>query len=354
MTEFQTVLPEPAEKEARPRWQDLPAPLVAEIENITGKITQSDIAWGGYSPSACFRVTAADGRRFFIKGSHPGQTTHGAKALRQEVAAYQNLKFLERCAPRFHGTVSFGDEDDWHLAVWDQVRGKTALPWTEEKARRVLELLAELHSGVVRADVPELPHGRESNHVSDFFLGQRLWKRFARKDDSNRQDKFVSLFEDTPQAAHWLEAHLPQLVALQEKVTQITEPEGVVHFDLRSDNILFDEDRDGRAVIVDWTDTCWGPVLFDVALFALCVAAESEIRPQSLLTAYEEMSGRAFEDQAVAAVVATITGYFADNAWRDVPQQLPRLRWIQSLCLDAGLRWLAAEEIVPHPGRFRC
>lgn len=348
---FQTVLPEPPKKEARPEWEALPPEVLSEIEKITGKIATAEIAWGGYSPSACFRATAEDGGKYFIKGSHPGQTAHGAKALRQEIHAYKTLNFLQQLAPRFHGSVSVGDEDDWRLGIWDMVDGKTALPWTKKKTEAVVDLLWQLHSSVTRADVADLPDGRESNHVSDFFLGERLWKRFEREDDSNRQQHFAGLFEDAGAAHRWLEKHLPELVRLQSRMYEMAGPEGVVHFDLRSDNILFN--AEGRAVIVDWTDTCWGQVLLDIVLFAQCVAAESGIAPQTIIQHYETVSGHRYPREDVLSVVATVTGYFADNAWRAVPQELPRLRWVQSICLQAGLSWLAAEDVISLPGTLR-
>jgi hypothetical protein len=345
---FYPALPEPPEREARPEWADLPPEVLSEIEKITGKILNAEIAWGGYSPSACFRATAADGGKYFIKGSHPGQTAHGAKALQQEINAYKTLKFLQELAPRFHGSISVGDEDDWRLGIWDMVDGQTALPWTVAKTQAVVDLLWRLHSSVMRGDVADLPDGRESNHVSDFFLGERLWKRFEREDDSNRQQHFAALFEDADAARHWLETHLPELIRLQSRMRAMTGPEGVVHFDLRSDNILFNPEF--RAVIVDWTDTCWGQVLLDVVLFAQCVAAESGIPPQSIIKYYEDVSGHQYPREDILSVVATVTGYFADNAWRAVPQELPRLRWVQSICLQAGLSWLAAEGVIPLPG----
>lgn len=347
---FSPILPEPPQKEARPAWADLPPEVIAEIEKITGKIASAEIAWGGYSPSACFRAFAADGAKYFIKGSHPAQTAHGAKALRQEIAAYQSLSFLKELAPRFHGSISVGDEDDWHLGIWDMVDGRTALPWTEDKAAAVIDLLLKLHA-VPRSAVPSLPHGRDSNHVSDFFLGERLWKRFARQDDSNRQQHFAELFADSAAARRWLDDCLPELLRLQNRMTQISSPEGVVHFDLRSDNILFD--AAGQAVIVDWTDSCWGPVLVDLVLLAQCIAAESAIPPQKIIALYRDKAGRRFAPEDILAAAATVTGYFADNAWRAVPPELPRLRWVQKICLYAGLSWLASENAVPLPGILR-
>jgi len=350
MAEFCLPLPEPAEKEARPQWADLPPEVLSEIEKITGKISTAEIAWGGYSPSACFRATAESGAKYFIKGSHPGQTAHGAKALQQEINAYKTLAFLQQLAPRFHGAIAVGDEDDWRLGIWDMVDGKTALPWTEEKVTSVLNLLWQLHA-VPRSAVLALPHGRESNHVSDFFLGEKLWKRFEREDDSNRQQHFAELFDDAGAARHWLDTALPELVRLQSRMRGMTGAEGVVHFDLRSDNILFN--AEGRAVIVDWTDTCWGQVLLDIVLLAQCVAAESGIAPQKVMQIYGQISGRHYPPEDVLSVVATTTGYFADNAWRAVPAELPRLRWVQKICLHAGLSWLAAENAVSFPGAFR-
>lgn len=348
---FAPVLPEPFAREARPEWDTLPNAVLRDIQKITGPVVHAEIAWGGFSPSACYRITAENGQKFFIKGSHPGQTAHGAAALRQEIQAYQTLGFLKEHAPQFHGAVSFGDEDSWRLGIWTQIEGQTALPWTLEKVDQVLDLLAALHLNVKREDVPNLVHGKESNHVSDFFLGKRKWKRFERYDDSNRQDRFCQIFQNPQQAENWLSTYLKDLVGYQSEVTQIIGREGVIHFDLRSDNILF-EDATQKAVIIDWTDTCWGFVIFDLVLFSICVSGESDIAPQEIFQKYKEKTGEEFKAEDVRAVVTAICGYFADNVWRDVPAELPRLRWIQKLCLYAGLTWLANISEIPHPGKL--
>lgn len=344
------ILPEPNEREARPEWSAVPPEVLHDIEEITGHIRHAEIAWGGYSPSACFCVQAEKGD-FFIKGSHPAQTSHGAAALRQEVHTYQTLDFLENYAPKFHGTVSFGDEDCWRLGIWSKISGQTALPWTEDKVRKAVTYLYDLHQNVHKEDVPDLPHGRDSNYVSDFFLGKRNWKRFAVRDDSNRQDHFCAMFQDPKQAEKWLEKYLDQWISYQDGVVDVEKPEGVLHFDLRSDNILFDEN--GKPVIIDWANACWGPILFDLVSFAICVRAESQIHPQYIMTVYEDLSGFQFPKEHILSVISVICGYFADNIWRNVPKELPRIRWIQKQCLNAGLIWMADETDIAFPGYFQ-
>ncbi|MGH6880006.1 MAG: hypothetical protein ACREFM_03735, partial [Hypericibacter sp.] len=53
----------PAARENKPRWSDVPTAAVAALERALGaSVAEAEIAWGGYSPSASFHLTLADGR----------------------------------------------------------------------------------------------------------------------------------------------------------------------------------------------------------------------------------------------------------------------------------------------------
>ena len=67
-------------REPKPDWQSVPKSVKDAIEGFFGSgIRSGEIVWGGYSPSATFLLTLANGRKIFCKGCHPGQTDFGKK-----------------------------------------------------------------------------------------------------------------------------------------------------------------------------------------------------------------------------------------------------------------------------------
>ena len=142
------MLPVPKGRPDRPSWEAVPAGIIRQIESAVGdKIVDAVIATGGYGPSATFIMTTSVGNKFFTKGSHPGQDTHGSKALEQEIAASLVLDGITNVSPRYLGRADQGDDDDWHLAIFDYVpKGQETLPWNEEKIARVFDVLKIIHT----------------------------------------------------------------------------------------------------------------------------------------------------------------------------------------------------------------
>ncbi len=345
------IIPEPEKREARPSWSEVPQEILLDIEKITGKIVKAEIAWGGYSPSACFLATNDKNQSYFIKGSHPKQTAHGAKALKQEIHTYKNLCFLRDTAPKFYGEVSYNGEKGWVLGIWDKIDGSTALPWTINKVEKTVEHLHKMHKQIKREDVAFLEDGNKSDFTSEFFLGKNGWLMFEYQDDSNRQEKFCGFFEEPENIKTWLKENLTLLTEHQRKAKQVVKNKGVVHFDLRSDNIMFKKSNEA-VVLLDWTDACWGDVLFDLVSFSVSVAAESKISCQEVLGIYEDIAQTRFDKEDVLTVISVISGYFANNFWRKPPEKLPRLRWVQKLQFDASIRWFCEEKGIKNPFCF--
>jgi serine/threonine protein kinase len=341
---------EPAGREARPDWSDVPADIVSQIQNLLKqRILHAETAWGGYSPSACFAATLDSQKRVFIKGAHPGQDTHGTRMLRQEIEAYETLPALKSLSPAYLGYVSDGREDGWMLAVLDYIDTAPTLPWTREKITIVFELLSRLYSWDEGCIPRSLPQAREKNYVEKYLRPEGGWLRI--RDDRRVAGKFLTLFEDENAGKAWLSSALPGLCENQAKAPLTGGPVGIIHQDLRSDNILFD--KAARVYLIDWTNVCRGPVVMDIACFLSSVSAESPFDGETLLDLYTGISGVKISRDDLAIALASASGHMADNAYRAVPAKLPRLRWIQKSVLWSMLQWAVVVMDIPPPPRFK-
>jgi aminoglycoside phosphotransferase (APT) family kinase protein len=322
---MRVLLPEPLLKERRPGFRDIPAAILDKISALCGApVSDGAIVHGGFSAAANFMLTLANGRKVFAKGNHPGDESHGAQNLRQELAVYENAPVLREISPRPVGVVGDGDEDGWMLGLWE---------WIDHGPLPDLAATLETLEKWQRADIPALNECREQSYISGFFSPERKWRRLG--DEMKVRESFLSLFADRGMAEAWLGRHLPVLLALQDAVADLRAPEGPLHGDLRADNIF--PGQDGRVYIVDWPNACRGPLAFDLVM----------------LGASLEMQGRHFVENmlhgqprdACLIMAAVLSGYFAESAGRAVPEKLPRLRWMQKSMLTSLLSYLSRENI---------
>jgi hypothetical protein len=331
----------PPEREGKPRWSEVPPALVAEIECILGSsILAGEIAWGGYSPSASFHLTLADGRRAFVKGTHPGQTPEGRLALEQEIDSYRELAVLRGLAPGYLGTA---EQEGWSFLILEAVtEAEKALPWSRAKLARLAASLADFYE---RAQPVAMSWQRPRTHRSltiDLTDPDSGWALLARTAEAHAG--FRSLFQDPVTAGHWLDRSLPRLLALQAAAGELLRPDpqratSLIHLDLRSDNLLFR--RDGTPVLLDWSYVTKGPVVLDVVFFAPSVEGEGGLPVPETVALFEQALGSPFprRDQQIALGFAA--GFFADQAWMPPIPGLPRLRWVQRMQLAVCLGWAA-------------
>lgn len=318
--------PEPASRERKPSFADVPPRILDEVSRVAGsRVAGGETAYGGFSTAANFIFALDDGRRIFAKGNHPLEESHGVQNLRQEIGVYQNAAALKDIAPPFLGAVFDGDEDGWALGLWDYIEHAPSPP----SAAAVLGALERWGAG----DGAFLPGCREKSYIRDFFSGERNWLRLGAEEKVRA--RFLSLFDDGGTAARWLEKNLSALCAAQEKIKGVSGA-APVHGDLRADNAF--QDARGKVYIVDWPNACLGPPVFDRVLFGASLEAAGR-------GPIEDVLGAGRPDDAVA-MAAVFSGHFADHAGRAVPAALPRLRWMQRSLLVALLRFLGRAGVV--------
>ena len=120
-------------REPKPYWRDVPEAVRLAIEAAMGSaIARAHRVFGGYGPSATFRICLEDGRTLFAKGAGKGSNEVNWRVLPNEERAYRELGSIRPVAPAFFGSVA---APGWHLLLLEDLSRTTKVPpWTEELA----------------------------------------------------------------------------------------------------------------------------------------------------------------------------------------------------------------------------
>ncbi|MFN2521165.1 MAG: phosphotransferase [Candidatus Limnocylindria bacterium] len=306
----------------------------AETERLVGsRVTRALRVYGGYGPSATFRLTLADGRRAFFKSSYP--THESVKwAMPREAKVYRQLG--ERIAPwgpRFFGAFEI---ERWYVLVLEDLGPGGSPRWTPASARRAARAYAAFHASTVGDRLPRWL-SRTQHHEFGAY-----WGRLAGRGEVAGTAGLAR--RRRGEAEEWLDVALPVLRAHESKLRTLRPPFALLHFDTRSDNVRLQGEQ---LRIFDWPFASVGPHEFDLAAFAQSIAAEGGPLPERVAAHYAEVLP--LRDRAMDASVAGIAGYFADRAWRPPVKGLPRLRSIQRRQLKATLGWAARRFALPEP-----
>src|SRR5579863_7887922 len=78
--------------EVKPTWRSLPVALRQRVEQTFGvPVARAARVWGGYTPTPTFRLTLADGKKVFFKGTNQASTDISLAALVREERVYREL-----------------------------------------------------------------------------------------------------------------------------------------------------------------------------------------------------------------------------------------------------------------------
>jgi aminoglycoside phosphotransferase (APT) family kinase protein len=296
----------------RLQWADLPAALRAEIEAVLDSTVVDAVnQQGGYGPSLAARCALADGRRVFIKSVSSAQNPDSPRMTRREARIAECLP-ASAPAPALLHTL---DDGDWITLVFEEVDGRHPRePWDAEELDRVFAAMRAL--GDMR---PTRKLRTVAEQYGAMFTG---WRALA-DDEPDRV------------ADAWCRAHVHELAAAEARWEQVSVGAGVIHGDVRSDNVLFTRDDD--VVFVDWTSTCTAASWFEVLLMLPSVALEGGGEPEAVLA----RAGIGGLDRDVQLpVVAALAGYFANNGRLPDPPGLPTLRSFQRAQGEVANAWL--------------
>lgn len=324
-------------REDKPAWASVPARVRERLERLLGdRVVRAARAYGGYGPSATFRVALENGRSAFVKGTYPPPPGSAVVwNLDRESEVYRRAgRFLTPWAPAYLGEIR---RDGWHLVALEDVRGETVPPWTSDRTRRAAVSYAEFHCSTHGRRLPAFL-SRTQHRAFGVW-----WRRMAREDDGYARLATLAGPEKAA-AARWLRRAGPELRRAECALARVREPFVLMHFDTRSDNVRLQ----GRLLrLFDWPFASVGPHEFDLAAFAQSVTAEGGPLPEDVVRWYADVL--LVRGSALRASVAGIAGYFADRAPRPPLAGLPRLRSIQRRQLKASLAWAARLLELPDP-----
>lgn len=315
----------------------MPDALKDRVARILGSsVSRATRAYGGYAPSATYRLVLADGRRAFFKASYPLAEGSAVEwVLHREIPVYSRLaRYTRPWAPAYLGSFRAAG---WHVLLLEDVGGTSVLPWTAAKARRAAQSYARFHLGTCGRRFPAWL-ARDRHHRFGAF-----WRAISSERGGLARVAAVG-GDSRDEARDWLARALPALVRAERGVARAREPFVLMHFDTRSDNVRLQGDL---LRMFDWPFASVGPAEFDLAAFAQSVAAEGGPAPESVLVWYEEVLP--LRPAVLASCIAGISGYFADRAPRPPMPGLPRIRSIQRRQLRASLAWAARALDLPDP-----
>ena len=312
----------------------MPRAVKDEVARVLGSpVARAARVYGGYAPSATFRMVLEDGRLAFFKGVNAASNEYMRGALPREVRVYEGLPQIRPWAPRYLGSFR---REDWHVLLLEDVGPQTMPPWSPAKARRSARSFARFHASTHGRSLPRwLP--RKAHHD---FAG--LWRGLSESGDLRKTAKLARRRAD--EAREWLDVALPPLRESAERLTRLRPPHCLIHFDTRSDNVRLQGDR---LRMFDWNFASVGPHEMDAAAFAQATETEGGPSAERIMDWYAEvMPVRAGH---LDASVSGIAAYFADRAWRPPIPGVPRVRAFQRRQLKVSLAWAARRLALPDP-----
>jgi aminoglycoside phosphotransferase (APT) family kinase protein len=277
----------------RPRWEELPPPIRAEIERLAGgTVIAARNCPGGFSPGLASRLTLAGGRRVFVKAMDADAWPAEAITHRTEAVIAAALPAAVP-APQFLGAF---DDGQWVVLAFEDVDGtEPSRPWSTADLRRVVGAVRQL--AVTPAPLT-LPHDHPR-------LGG--WAELA--GDRSRRTRL-------PDHSRWAADNIARLVRLEEEGLAAARGGSLVHFDLYPHNILLTS-REVR--FVDWPHARLGAPVVDLVI-VLSSAAADGIDPEPLLRGPAATAEP--EPAAVDAVLAAPAGFLLDGGLSPAPSGL--------------------------------
>ena len=308
----------------RPEWSDLPETVRDAIGSRLGApVTAVTSAGGGFTAAFAAVVTTAAGDRAFVKAAPLTESTSDWYA--REAAITAALPSGVRAArPRW----TFAEAGYFALCL-DAVDGHVpALPWAANELAAALEawaaaakVLAEPPADVLAIGLPRLP---------DLIRDQLSW-----------WTEIAAGRCPMPATPRGVPERLAELAALEQALPALAGGGGMLHGDLRLDNVLID--RAGHAWLCDWTWPCLGAPWFDTVTL-LVSAYASGLDVDRLLEPWDA------PDAGVDGALAVLSGYWLVRAAGGPSTGSPHSRQHQRFSGGQALAWLASRRGWPTTG----
>ncbi|OJV79016.1 MAG: aminoglycoside phosphotransferase [Cellulomonas sp. 73-92] len=303
-------------------WRDLPRHVRRRIDELAGaQVTAEITATEGFSPGFVAVLELTDGRDVFVKAISRDISPVAVAEARQEIVAAAALP-PSVPAPRLQWS---DDDGEWVLLGFDAVHGRSPeIPWKRSDLDAVLATVDVLAHA---APLPGRSLPRTADLLADEFTG---WCRMRGAAQEVR-DEFAATVG--PPAA-WALSRLPDLARWEQAALDGATGEGIVHGDLRADNVMID--ADGKVWLIDWLHASVGPSWFDLAFLLTSVGAQGGGDPATLFAQHAPFVSH----DELRAGLAGLTGSLVWGSMQPAPPGVPNLRPFQSAHAEAALRWL--------------
>jgi aminoglycoside phosphotransferase (APT) family kinase protein len=294
----------------RIQWADVPDRVRADLERALGsEVVDAVNQRGGYGPSLAARCGLADGRRAFIKAVSPAQNPDSPGMMRREAHVSSALPADAPAPELLHAY----DDDEWVALVYEEIDGRLPhTPWDPDELDRVLAATLELGELVPRAPLDSV-----AQHYGTLFTG---WRTLAAEPTPAPMDD-------------WFRVRIGELARIEARWEDATRGDGLIHGDVRSDNVLLTGDR---VVFVDWTSTCTGAPWFEIVAMLPSIVLEGGGEPEAVLARH----GLDIPRDALLTLVVAIAGYFAERGRQPDPPGLPTVRAFQRAQGAVSNAWL--------------
>ena len=309
---------------ARPEWADLPAALTAAIElRLDGPVTAVTSAGGGFTRAFAAVIRTATGRTVFVKAAAEPTSHAYAREAAILAALPEGIP-----VPRLQWTTEVAG----HVVLClDAVDGTVpGLPWSPDMLDAALRAWARTGSALARPPGALLAVGLPT--LADLI-----------RSDLSCWSAIAGGHAPPPAAASgWAADRFARLAALERAAPALVAGDGVLHGDLRIDNVLID--RAGAAWLCDWTWPCLGAPWFD-AVTLLVSAYASGLDVDRELDRWDPPPG------GIDAALAALSGYWLVRASGPPSGASPHARQHQRFSGEQALAWLAERQGWPTGAR---
>ena len=299
----------------RPDWWDLPTALREAISARLGApVTGAISAGGGFTRAFAALLTTATGDRAFVKAAPLAEPTADWYAREAAITAA-----LPEQVPAARPRWTLVAEGHFVLCL-DAVAGHVpALPWAPG------DLTAALKAWETSAAALNRP-ADELLSIGLPRLGDIV------RDELSWWSEIEAGRAPLPPAPEWVPDHLGELAALEKKLPELVAGPGMLHGDLRVDNVLID--GYGEAWLCDWTWPCLGAPWFDTVTL-LVTAYASGLDADAALAPWQAPA------EGIDGALAAMGGYWLTRAAGGPSSASPHSRQHQSFSGQQALAWLA-------------
>jgi Phosphotransferase enzyme family len=297
----------------RPRWPDLPESLREAIQARLGApIVAAQSAGGGFTRAFAALLTTGSGGRAFVKAA-PREDPNSQWYAREAAITADLPREIDAARPRW--TM---EDSGYFVLCLDAIDGHVpALPWRPAELEATLSAWSTAAAALKTPTTPGLPP------IAEIIRGEMSW-----------WSEIAAGWERMPRTARHTvaPAHLRELAALEQNLPHLVEGPGMMHGDLRIDNVLID--RDGRAHLCDWTWPTLGAPWFDT-ITLLISAFASGLDADAYLARWNA------PPEGVDGALAALAGYWLVRADGGPSSASPHSRQHQRFSGEQALAWLA-------------